>query len=392
MADGLVINTYICKAKTQSACAKEFLNVHPELKYVEVEGDGNCFFRSLAAYYKLHPELSIDGIHNPTNFNELRQYIVYRFGQQINEDDELRNIFLPALNERPIEIILSELATTCIWNVPVFEMMIERVSTILNINLRLYRINRQQGTPLTVTESFYTPSPGLIADTTISVFLASNHYGLIIPTGNVHGMPVVAAKKKPSKTMKKSAANKKEQENINAAINASMYNYEMAAFKQQMNNAKFAEELQQLQISNKKNISKKQKKPKVGVLPIIAQNVVHNVAPNSYHSNSSFISNASLASSVGSFNGFNIENAKKQYPYGKTKATEIKEMLDAYGIEYPSKASKETLYGEFLMAFVANINERTRVTLQSKKHSVKQNKKVTSRKAARNARRASIKK
>ena len=99
-----------------------------------------------------------------------------------------------------------------------------------------------------------------------------------------------------------------------------------------------------------------------------------------------------MASSVGSFNGFNIENAKKQYPYGKTKATEIKEMLDAYGIEYPSKASKETLYGEFLMAFVANINERTRVTLQSKKHSVKQNKKVTSRKAARNARRASIKK
>ena len=60
MADGLTVLRHVCKAKTQSGCREEFFKLHPTLAYVKVDGDGNCFFRSLGAYYELHPELSID--------------------------------------------------------------------------------------------------------------------------------------------------------------------------------------------------------------------------------------------------------------------------------------------------------------------------------------------
>jgi hypothetical protein len=344
----------ICK-KGQSAaqCKVDFLDAHPEFEYVKVLGDGNCFFRSIAAYYQRNPQLTIDGVHNPKDHNELRQYVVHRFGQQItdpqdNYEKELRDVYLPALNERSVEEILSELATTCTWNVPAFEMMVERTAPILNINLRLFRMNEEKIDPnkplhknnkiLTITESFYhSRTPG---STTISILLIGGHYELLYPTNLNY--------------------------NMEAAIAASMNGYSMNKLANPQhintNNQKYAEEFQQLKINNKKPAA----------------------APNSYDSNSSVVSNASIASSVNSING-NIENAKKTYPYKTTTVKEIKAMLDNYGIGYHSKDNKEMLYGTFLMAFMKNMTQRAKNILQSQKQASKQANKVASRKVAKNA-------
>jgi hypothetical protein len=367
MADTRVVSTYRCKAKTQDACRREFLKEHPQLEYVKVDGDGNCFFRSIAAYYKRTGQ-KINGVRNPTDYHELRQYIVGRLREQIYADEELHMI-MTAMNERPLEMVLDELAKTCVWNVPAFEMMVERVPIILNVNLRIYKINHEDE-QYTITEALHTPYDRLPVGTTISIFLASNHYGLIYSNRNNNN------------TRRK----RQENMNMNAAIAASIQTAENAAYiKQMKNNANFAEQLHKLEINSKKSVTRR--KPTVGVLPVVAP-----VVAPAYNSNSSNVSNASNASSIASFNGFNIENAKNQYPFKTTTIKDIKEMLHVYGIEYDSKAKKEELYGEFIMAFVSNINQRTKNKLQKNKQAVKYNSKVASRKAARNARRASMKK
>lgn len=352
------------KGRNTTQCKSDFLDAHPEFEHVKVLGDGNCFFRSIAAYYERNKGLKIDGVHNPTDHKELRRYVVHQFGQQItNPQDEhemeLSSVYLPALNERPIEKILTQLATTCTWNVPAFEVMVERTAPILNINLRLFRMNQEKidpnkeltknNTRLTITESFYhsrTP-----VSTTISILLIGGHYELLYPT-NLNS-------------------------NMEAAIAASMNGYSTNSYSMNklanpqhinMNNQKYAEEFQQLKINNKKLAA----------------------APNSYDSNSSVVSNASFASSVDSLNG-NIENAKKEYPYKTTTVKEIKAMLDNYGIEYHSKDNKEMLYGTFLIAFMENTTQRTKTILQQQKQASKQANKVASRKVARNAKRATKK-
>jgi hypothetical protein len=231
------------KGKSKNQCKLEFLQAHQEFELVEVIGDGNCFFRSIAAYYERHPELSIDGVDDPTDHNELRQYIIEQFELQIMNDPELSEVYIPALNERSVQEILNELATNCIYDVPVFEMMVERTAPILNINLRLFRMNKEKidptkeltknNTKLTITEAFY-PSR-IPVPTTISILLVFGHYELLYPNGNAHGMPALAAhKKSSSKTQKKSSLNN-------------------AAFAKQLqinNNAEFAKKLQNMSIGN----------------------------------------------------------------------------------------------------------------------------------------------
>lgn len=363
MADARVQRTFVCTKKTEDACRKEFLERHPELEYVRVEGDGNCFFRSLAAYYERTGE-QIAGVTHPTDFEELRRYIVHRFGQQIAQDNELRDIFLPALNERPINVILAELATSCVWDVPVFEMMVERVPIILNSNLRIFRINRNNGR-YTVTESLHTPHDEKFNPnrTTISIFLASSHYGLIFPRNHILS---------------------KEQQNMNAAIAASMQNIELTEAKQQQkqmnNNAKLAANIAKLNIVNKKPL-KTRRKPTVGVLPVAPFRVLSN------YSNSSAVSPASPASPISWNNGMNIEEIQEEYPYRKYTIKDIKEYLNAYNINYNSKSKKDELYGTFIWRMKEDINERTRHALHTKKQAKKFATKESVRKAAREARR-----
>jgi hypothetical protein len=421
MADGLTVLRHVCKSKTQSECTKEFFKLHPtSLAYVKVDGDGNCFFRSLSAYYELHPELSIDGVHDPTNFHELRQYIVKKLKHQLETREEIRE-FLPYIDNRPLDIILSELATTCIFDIPIFELMTERVSTILNINLNLYRVNIKIIDPdkpakgdniiLSISESFYKPDPGIHANATISIFLASYHYGLIIPNSDSAYTEAVELSKKQKKSAvsKKDYISKKEQELINAAIANSMKNYnnekvnnsnvaqQLQILQQIENNAKFAQQFQQFSINNKS--LKKSSKPKVGVNPFISKvaslKLSPKASPNSYHSNvSSVVSNASMASPVGSFNRVTLENAEKELPYKKyMKYTkdQIHAFLDKHGTKYDKKDTKEKLYPPFLDDFMEDSNLRTQQLLQNIKQTSKQARKIASRKKARNARRASKK-
>ena len=156
---------------------------------------------------------------------------------------------------------------------------------------------------------------------------------------------------------------------MKAAIAASMNSATLEAAAQQYNNQKYAEEFQELQIN----------KPS-----IVANNV-------SYDSNSSIVSNASNVSNV-EFNEYNIENIKNQFPYNKTTVVKLKELLDAYNIAYHQKDLKPYLYGEFVMAFKANVNRRTSNKLKSNKQALKYKTKVATRKANKNSNKNSNKK
>jgi len=153
-----------------------------------VKGDGNCFFRTIAAYYR-RTGGHIPGVVRPSNHRELRNYIVGEFSKQVYNDPELASI-LSALDREPIDEMLSTLAKSCVWRVPAFEMMVERTPAIIGVNLRMYRVNNNDG-KYTVTESLYTPHDGPAMPTTISMLLSGGHYGLIHRVGDInlsHGM------------------------------------------------------------------------------------------------------------------------------------------------------------------------------------------------------------
>jgi len=196
MAQNRVQDEYYCTGRTQESCRKQYLSEHRDLKYVRVPGDGNCFFRSIAAYYRrenkyldhVHP-----GIVNPRRYHQLRRYIVQQLGLQIERENYLQGTLKALYNdpkkyrkmrnkngEISIKKILSKLARQCVWNVPAFEMMVERVPIILNINLIIYKVEGDSS-QYYVTKSVYTPYDGAPVPTTISIFLESNHYGLVFP-------------------------------------------------------------------------------------------------------------------------------------------------------------------------------------------------------------------
>jgi hypothetical protein len=196
--DQRVKSEFVCKKKNPKSkkeimsiikCRDQFLAAKKDvLTYVDVKGDGNCFFRTIAAYYR-RTGGHIPGVHRPSDHRELRRYIVGEFSKQVYDDPELASV-LSALSAKPIEKMLSKLAKSCVWRVPAFEMMVERTPAIIGVNLRMYRVNNNGG-KYTVTESLYTPHDGPAMPTTISMLLSGGHYGLIHRVGDVnlsHGM------------------------------------------------------------------------------------------------------------------------------------------------------------------------------------------------------------
>lgn len=198
MAQNVVQEEYYCTARTQESCRKEYLSTHRNLKYVRVAPDGNCFFRSIAAYYRRNKGARLDHVSpavvNPRRYHQLRRYIVHELGKQIRADYNLQ-ITLQGMYNDPkkphkynkmknkngeinIEKILSKLAKKCKWKLPVFEMMVLRVPSILNINLILYKVEGDSS-QYYVTKSVYRPDNGERVATTISIFLESFHYGLV---------------------------------------------------------------------------------------------------------------------------------------------------------------------------------------------------------------------
>lgn len=197
MAQNRVQEEYYCTKRTQESCRKQYLSDHRELKYVRVPGDGNCFFRSIAAYYRRTGDRinrASAAFIDPRKYHQLRKYIVEQLRIQIKEEPYLQDILIGLYNdpnnpyrkmrnnkgEISIEKILSTLSKKCKWNLPAFEMMVERVPSILNINLIIYKVEGDSS-QYYVTKSIYTPYDGAPVATTISVFLESNHYGLVFP-------------------------------------------------------------------------------------------------------------------------------------------------------------------------------------------------------------------
>lgn len=324
---------------------REFLDANPELEYVRVDSDGNCFFRSLAAYYARTGE-QIPGIADPTDFHELRTYIVRQFGELIPRDAELRAV-LPAMNERPIKTILSELSKTCVWNVPVFEMMVERVSDILHVNLMIYRVNTNEG-KYSVTWRLYTPRRGPAA-TNISVFLASNHYGLIFPRARSRTAALAASY----------ARQANNNANLNAAIAASMNQLKLnntrrkkASHNNANLNAAIAASMNQLRLNaNNENMRRAM------AASMLVSNFDASFEPGaaaSTRKKKSAHGSPKAASAAASANasGVSVENIQQQIPYKTTTVVKIKKMLDDMGIAYSSKDRKEELYGLLVTALL----------------------------------------
>lgn len=406
-------DTFICTSKTQSDCKDEFFNANPHLEYHRVDSDGNCFFRSLAEYYQLTGE-TLRGVRNPTNHEELRAFIVGRFGDMLRRDPELMG-FLRLENQRPLGEILSELGRTCVWNVYAFEVMMPQVSTILGINLVIYKVNRPTDYQpyYNVSRSVYTPRNGPAVGTTISVFLALNHYGLVFPRAvpplssyaaaqasnssnsvlkmamNLHNQnalnDVMAAsmnqlKLNDQKRAKNNTRKKAEKNEMNAVMAASMrqleLNKQQRAEKNAMN-AAIAASMRQMQLNTQKrnrnrnaalaasmnrmilNSPKKNTKKKMNNYNIeaaLAASMNQMRLNNRRRNNENAALAAALAASMKKPNnqpiGLTVENVQGEFPYKSTTVTEIKTVLNAYGVEYPKAAKKEELYSLLMMTLL----------------------------------------
>ena len=379
----------------QASCLPTFLENHAEFQYVQVPDDGDCFFHSIAAYYARTGE-RVEGIKDPTNPLELRRYIVKEFIKMVGENSDLRS----TLSNKNISSI-KDLAKRGVWARNSFDTMISVVPAILHINLEIYGVYPDTG-QFIITRTMYEGD----ARSTISLFLASNHYGLLYPIDGINlrsngkkaiNVKVIAnieaqriadeeattklldsykkqasAPRKPHKKVVSKPSINQEQANLNAAIAASIQNLNIQN-KHVVNNAAFAASLQKLHFNNENQ--------------------------NNHSNASSIVSNVS---SVGSINGYNIEQAQQNLQENLSinhmrnmKLSNLRNILNQYKVNYNKKATKkklhknlEPLYGDFLLAYVANVNQRTKKTLKN----IKYNKKVASRKVAHNERRQSRKK
>lgn len=371
-------DTFICTSKTQSDCKDEFFEANPHLEYHRVDSDGNCFFRSLAEYYQLTGE-TLRGVRNPTNHEELRAFIVGRFGDMLRRDPELMG-FLRLENQRPLGEILSELGRTCVWNVYAFEVMMPQVSTILGINLVIYKVNRPTDYQpyYNVSRSVYTPRNGPAAKTTISVFLALNHYGLVFPRNASVSQAAQAAQASNSSSIMKMVKNLNNQNALNAALAASMNQLKLNTQKKNSNlNAALAASMNQLRLNTQKrnrnrnaalaasmnrmilNSPKKNTKKKMNNYNIeaaLAASMNQMKLNTRRRNNENAALAAALAASMKEPNseptGLTVENVQGEFPYKTTTIAEIKSVLDTYRVKYSQKAKKEELYGLLMMTLL----------------------------------------
>jgi len=159
---------------------KDYLR-NQNLEYVYVNPDGDCFFRSIAEYYQRTGE-EIDV--NVTNVIELRHYIIGILHSLIDGNDEestyLRARILEGANnensgERLIQIFKT-LSDPELYDVDAFDIMVQMLPRILNVNLRLIA-DGPYGISDRITES---PIPSA---STIILCLFGSHFGLLYPEG-----------------------------------------------------------------------------------------------------------------------------------------------------------------------------------------------------------------
>ena len=178
-----------------STCLDSLLDVMPELQYVEVPDDGDCFFHSIAAYYKRTGGIIIDRDTyfpvnvDPTNPRELRSYIVKEFIKLVvAKEPPYPELITGILIENRTNKSLKQLNKSGAWAMNTFDTMINAVPTILMIHLNIYVVNQSQlHQGHVITKAVYQPKqPELLNERglpTINLFLSGNHYGLLYPVG-----------------------------------------------------------------------------------------------------------------------------------------------------------------------------------------------------------------
>jgi hypothetical protein len=201
----------VCKGNS-STCLDALLDVMPELQYIEVPDDGDCFFHSIAAYYK-RTGRHVDGLVNPTNSQALREFVAQHFLNMFENDPDLSNAIL----ERDHNDVL-RLFEEGFWVGDVCDLMIQRIPRILNINLNVYGVNKQNvknDSPFAITRSSHVPIHHVNNIPTINLFLSKGHYGLLYPVGgdNVRSQAQIRANDRVMATyMAKKAAKEQEYE------------------------------------------------------------------------------------------------------------------------------------------------------------------------------------
>lgn len=402
MAARRVRSTFVCnQSKSEERCRLQFLSAHPQFTYVAVEGDGNCMFRSIAEFYR-RTHIRIPGVTHPENYVELRRYLARRFEEYVRENIDVQAMLidldynyrldqqrleeeerqltmeflkregrrnspishsspLQQVEEKTVDEILGELHETTVWNTAAFDAMVERVPAILNVNLDIYIVNPPSGKIKTYVVSNYmhTPNDGPEVETTISLFLADNHYGLLYPTDAIDAAELNLAMQHSLSTFNNNTRRRRqEQENANAAFAASLQarnNNLQGRLRQEQLNAEFAANLASLDLSNIPSVKPKtRKKPVVGVLPISQPKTRKKpavaVLPPSYNSNSSSISNVSNVEA--------ITNAEfeKEFPYGKQTVAAMRKYLQGRNMNIPESVKKRELYDLFKMIMMPTIN------------------------------------
>ena len=178
----------------RSTCLDTLLDIMPELQYIEVPDDGDCFFHSIAAYYKRTGGIIIDRDTDlpldidPTNPRALRSYVVEEFIKLVvAKKPPYPELISTILIENRTRKSLSQLDKSGVWAVNTFDTMINAVPTILMINLNIYVVNQSQYQGYVITKAVYRPKqPELLNGRglpTINLFLSGNHYGLLYPVG-----------------------------------------------------------------------------------------------------------------------------------------------------------------------------------------------------------------
>ena len=167
----------VCEGNS-STCLDALLVEMPELQYIEVPDDGDCFFHSIAAYYK-RTGRHVDGLVNPTNSQALRVFVAEKFSIMFKNDPGLKNSILER-NHKDVK----RLSKNGFWEGDVCDLMIQRIPRILNINLNVYGVNKQnvkKDSPFAITRASYVPIHHVNNIPTISLFLSERHYGLLYP-------------------------------------------------------------------------------------------------------------------------------------------------------------------------------------------------------------------
>jgi len=192
-------SVFKCVNDPDLTCLQQFLINHSTLTYVHVKPDGDCFFNSIAEYYKRTGE-QIRGLDNPTDVVALRKFIIERARLMIDENEDMRQQILteepepqikkksapkklsqkkeePAqeTNTERLDKIFNKLSERYVYEVPAFDVIVQITPLILNVNLSIYSMTGN------IVSNTLHPARNRNGVSTIILYLSGRHYGLLYP-------------------------------------------------------------------------------------------------------------------------------------------------------------------------------------------------------------------